>query len=86
MTVFRGNRHLSVQIIDDTRHVTLTAASSLKTKQGANKVAAEGVGSLVAQQARAKNITAVVFDRNGYAYHGVIKQIADSARKAGLQF
>jgi large subunit ribosomal protein L18 len=89
MTVYKSNRHTYVQAIDDAAGVTLAAASNLEKDQRAiaNKTAAlEKLGQLIGERLKAKNITAVVFDRNGYRYHGKVKAIADGARKAGISF
>jgi large subunit ribosomal protein L18 len=91
MSIFRSNKQISVQLIDDVTGVTLTSASSLEKEvastEGMNKTqqAAE-VGKLIAQKALQNNITQVVFDRNGYLYHGRVKSLADAARNAGLKF
>lgn len=92
LSVFRSSLHIYAQIIDDVRGVTLAAASSLdpdlrKTmKNGANAAAAEAVGKLVAQRAKAAGVEAVVFDRGGYIYHGRVKALAEGAREGGLSF
>ena len=89
LCVYRSNTNLYVQIIDDDAQVTLASASTLdkevKTKK-ANKEAAKEVGTLIAKRATAKNITNVVFDRGGYIYHGVVKEVAEAAREGGLKF
>lgn len=89
LCVYRSNTNLYVQIIDDIAQNTIVAASTLdkeiKTKY-ANKVAAKEVGTLIAKKALEKNITTVVFDRGGYIYHGVIKELAEAAREGGLKF
>lgn len=89
LCVYRSNKNLFVQVIDDVNGVTLVQASTLdkevKTKH-ANKEAAKEVGALVAKRAMEKNITTVVYDRGGYVYHGVVKELAEAAREAGLQF
>ncbi len=89
LCVFRSNANLYVQIIDDVTAKTLVSASTLdkevKTKH-ANKEAAKEVGALVAKRAIEKNIKEVVFDRGGYIYHGVVKELAEAARNAGLEF
>ena len=89
LCVFRSNSNLYVQIIDDDKATTLAQASTLdkevKTKH-ANKEAAKEVGALIAKRALEKNIKTVVFDRGGYIYHGVVKELADAAREAGLEF
>ena len=78
-----------VQVIDDVNAVTLVSASTLdkevKTKH-ANKEAAKEVGTLIAKRAQDKKIKTVVFDRGGYLYHGIIKELAEAAREAGLEF
>ena len=92
LNVFRSLSHIYAQIIDDTTGNTLVAASTLdeaikgKIKFGGNKEAAKEVGKLVAEKAVDKGIKLVVFDRGGYLYHGRIKELADAAREAGLEF
>jgi large subunit ribosomal protein L18 len=87
MTVFRSNKQVYVQIIDDLSGKTLAAASSLgmEDKMPKREQAAK-VGALIAKKAQEAGITAVVFDRNGYLYHGRVKEVADAARNAGLKF
>ena len=89
LAVFRSNNHMYAQIIDDTVGNTLVSASTLdkevKTKHS-NKEAAKEVGTLVAKRALEKNIKTVVYDRGGYVYHGVVKELAEAAREAGLEF
>ena len=89
LCVYRSNSNLYAQIIDDVAGNTLVQASTLdkevKTKLS-NKEAAKEVGSLVAKRALEKNIKEVVFDRGGYIYHGVIKELAEAAREGGLTF
>jgi len=87
MTVFRSNTQIYAQLIDDVTGVTLASASSLGLKEKATKIEqAAKVGALVAKVAQEAGITEVVFDRNGYLYHGRVKQLADAAREAGLKF
>jgi large subunit ribosomal protein L18 len=92
LAVYRSNKHIYAQIIDDSKGATLTAASTLDVdtkkdlKGGGNIVAAKAVGKLVAERAKAKGIDAVLFDRGGYLYHGRIKALAEAAREAGLKF
>lgn len=87
LTVFRSNCQIYAQIIDDVQGKTLASASSLGIKNKMTKTEqAAKVGALVAQNAKAAGITEVVFDRNGYLYHGRVKQLADAAREAGLKF
>ena len=87
MTVFRSNKQIYVQLIDDLTGVTLASASSLgMTEKVAKKEQAAKVGELVAKKAQEAGITEVVFDRNGYLYHGRVKELADAARKGGLKF
>ncbi len=90
MSVFRSNKQISVQVIDDATGKTLVAASSLeKSIAGAQgtKIAKAGlVGKLVAEKAIAAGLSTVIFDRNGFLYHGRVKQLAESAREAGLKF
>ena len=89
LCVYRSNSNIYAQIIDDIAGVTLAEAStlskSIKTKH-ANREAAKEVGTLIAKKAIEKNIKEVVFDRGGYIYHGIVKELADSAREAGLVF
>lgn len=89
LCVYRSNTNLYAQIIDDTKGETLAQASTLdkevKTKHS-NVEAAKEVGKLIAKRAAEKKIKTVVFDRSGYVYHGVVKQLAESAREAGLEF
>jgi len=89
LCVYRSNNNLYVQIIDDVAGTTLAQASTLdkevKTKHS-NKEAAKEVGNLIAKRALEKNIKSVVFDRGGYIYHGVVKELADAAREGGLEF
>ncbi|MBE5819968.1 MAG: 50S ribosomal protein L18 [Clostridiales bacterium] len=89
LCVYRSNANLYAQIIDDTEGKTLVSASTLdkevKTKKS-NKEAAKEVGALVAKRAIEKNIKTVVYDRGGYVYHGIVKELADAAREAGLVF
>lgn len=91
LVVFRSNMHIYAQIVDDAEGKSLACASTLvlsKTENGlhANKEGAARVGQEIARLAKEKNITKVVFDRNGYLYHGRIKAVADGAREAGLEF
>lgn len=89
LCVYRSNTNLYVQVIDDVAAKTLVSASTLdkeiKTKH-ANKEAAKELGTLIAKRASEKNIKEVVFDRGGYIYHGVVKELAEAAREAGLVF
>jgi len=87
LAVFRANRHIYAQVIDDANGTTLAAASSAEISAKAKKseIAAE-VGKLIASKATAKKITAVVFDRGGFAYHGRVKALAEAARENGLKF
>lgn len=88
LCVFRSNSNISVQVIDDTKGVTLVSASSLdmKLENGGNVDAAKAVGAEVAKRALKASIEDVVFDRGGYLYHGRVKALADAAREAGLKF
>lgn len=86
MTVFRSNKQIYVQVVNDDTHATLVAASSLGLEKCNKSEQAAKVGEMVAKKALEAGITAVVFDRNGYLYHGRVKAIADSARNAGLKF
>ena len=88
LNVYRSLNHIYVQVIDDQKGETLLSASTLqlKAKTGGNVAAAKEVGKAVAEQAAAKGIKQVVFDRGGYLYHGRVKALADAAREAGLEF
>ena len=89
MTVFKSNKSLSIQIIDDNKGHTLASASTLEKELKAIKVTVAGaaqLGELMGKRLLEKNIKTVVFDRNGYLYHGLVKALADGTRKAGVQF
>lgn len=92
LAVFRSQSHIYAQVIDDDLGKTLCAASSLdkdlksKWKRGSNLAAAKAVGELIAVRAKEKGVSAVVFDRGGFQYHGRVKALADAAREAGLKF
>ena len=92
LTIYKSLKRIYVQAVDDAKGVTLASASSLEKelraelKNGANINAAKAVGARIAARLKEQGIQAVVFDRNGYLYHGRVKALADSAREAGLQF
>ena len=92
LAVFRSNEHIYAQVIDDTKHHTIVAASSVEPDlksnlaTGSNREASVQVGKLIAARSLEKGITQVVFDRGGNLYHGRIKALADAAREAGLDF
>jgi large subunit ribosomal protein L18 len=91
LNVYRSLNHIYVQVIDDLQGATLVSASSAEgekanRKTGGNVAAAKEVGKAIAERARAKGVSKVVFDRGGYIYHGRVKALADAAREAGLQF
>jgi large subunit ribosomal protein L18 len=92
LSVFRSGKHIYAQIIDDAQGVTVAAASTLdkdlKTnlRTGADKDAASAVGKLIAERSKAAGVTAVVFDRGAYLYHGRVKALAEAAREGGLDF
>ena len=89
LNVFRSEKHIYAQIIDDTKGVTLCAASSLEKgfgNTGSNKEAAKIVGKQIAERAVKGGIENVVFDRGGYIYHGRVKELAEAAREGGLKF
>ncbi|HIU25804.1 MAG TPA: 50S ribosomal protein L18 [Candidatus Copromorpha excrementigallinarum] len=92
LCVFRSNKNISVQIIDDVNGVTLASASTIdkelksEIKNGGNREAAKAVGEAIAKRALDKGIKEVTFDRGGFLYHGRVKELADSAREAGLEF
>jgi len=86
-SVFRSNRGLFLQLINDLKGVTLLSASSQEIKKSSNQIdLAKELGKLIAQKAQAQKITEVVFDRGSYKYHGRVKAVADGAREAGLKF
>ena len=92
LCVYRSNKNISCQIIDDVNGVTLASASTVDkelkatVEYGGNKDAAKAVGEAIAKRALAKGIEEVTFDRGGFLYHGRVKELADSAREAGLKF
>lgn len=92
LSVFRSNRHIYAQVIDDTAGRTLAAASTVemdvrgRVPKGGDKEAAKVVGQLIAERAQQAGITDVVFDRGGYRYHGRVQALADAARESGLKF
>jgi large subunit ribosomal protein L18 len=91
LNVYRSLNHIYVQVIDDLHGATVVSASSAEgrkadRKTGGNVAAAKSVGKTIAERAKAKGVTKVVFDRGGYIYHGRVKALADAARAAGLQF
>jgi len=89
MTVFKSNKYIYVQVIDDAAGVTLASASSLEESLKAIKRNLDGAAKLgeeIGKRLKEKKVAAIVFDRNGYKYHGIVKAIADGARKAGITF
>ena len=91
LNVYRSLNHIYTQLIDDEKGVTIASASSVtakgeEKKSGGNIAAATSVGRLIAERAKEKGVTKIVFDRGGYLYHGRIKALADAAREAGLEF
>ena len=92
LSVFRSARHIYAQVVNDVDGKTLASASTMSKDlrgglgEGNKSAAAKKVGALLAEQCKSKGITKVVFDRNGYLYHGRIKALADAAREAGLDF
>ncbi len=92
LSVFRSNKHIYAQVIDDRSGQTVAAASTLdrdlkdKIKTGADREAAKNVGRLVAERALSAGVSEVVFDRGGYRYHGRVQALADAAREGGLKF
>ena len=88
LCLYRSNKNIEAQIIDDVKGTTLVSSSSivLKLENGGNIEAAKAVGADIAKKALALNITTVVFDRSGYVYHGRVKALAEGAREAGLKF
>jgi large subunit ribosomal protein L18 len=90
LAVYRSNKHISAQVIDDSTGKTLASAgtveATLRTNATGNIDAAKTVGALVADRAKAVGVTTVVFDRGGFRYHGRVAALADAAREAGLEF
>ena len=89
LCVYRSNTNIYAQIVDDVKGVTLVAASTLDKEvkeKHSNIAAAKEVGALIAKRALEKNIETVVYDRGGYIYHGVVKELAEAARSGGLKF
>ena len=89
LAVYRSLNHISAQVIDDVKGVTIVSASSVEKDfgmNGGNKAAARKVGELVAKRALEKGVECVVFDRGGYIYHGRVAQLAEGAREGGLKF
>jgi large subunit ribosomal protein L18 len=91
LNVYRSTNHIYVQVIDDLHGQTLVSASTAEGQKqnrrtGGNVAAAKEIGKTIAERAKEKGVTKVVFDRGGYIYHGRVKALADAAREAGLQF
>ena len=89
LNVFRSEKHIYAQVIDDVNGVTICSASTVEKDfegLGGNKEAAKKVGAKVAERAKAKGLETVVFDRGGYIYHGRVKELAEAAREGGLKF
>ena len=91
LNVYRSLNHIYVQVIDDLHDKTLVSASTAEGKKedrrtGGNVASAKAIGKTIAERAKAKGVTKVVFDRGGYIYHGRVKAVADAAREAGLKF
>ncbi len=86
LSVYRSLKQITAQVIDDTAHRTIAGASTKHVKGTSNVAGAKDLGALIAKKAKEQGITTVVFDRNGYKYHGCIKAVAEAAREGGLQF
>ncbi|MCF7833692.1 MAG: 50S ribosomal protein L18 [Candidatus Pacebacteria bacterium] len=86
LSVFRSNKFIYAQVIDDTKYNTLAQASDIVLEKGTKVERAKEVGKMIAEECKKKNISQVVFDRNGFKYAGRVKLVADAARSAGLQF
>lgn len=88
LSVYRSDKNISAQIIDDATGTTLASASTLedKSEKGSNVQAASRIGKLIAERAQAAKVDTVIFDRGGYLFHGRVKALADAARAAGLKF
>lgn len=86
LAVFKSNRYITAQVIDDRKSVTIVAGTSQGAKKGTPMEQARALGKTIAEGVKAKGITKVVFDRGGFSYTGAIKEIADGAREGGLEF
>ena len=86
LVIFRSDKHIYAQLVDDSANKTIATVSDLGIEQGKKAERAAEVGKLIAERAKSAGITRVVFDRAGYRYHGRIKAVADGARKGGLEF
>ena len=86
LTVFRSNRYIYAQLVDDENHVTIVSADSRKEQGASAKERAAAVGATIAEAAKKKGVDKIVFDRGGFQYQGMIAALAEGARKAGLQF
>jgi large subunit ribosomal protein L18 len=86
LTVFRSIAHIYVQVVDDLTGRTIASASSSKQATGGNVAGAKAIGKTIAERLLEKGVKRVVFDRNGFLYHGRVKAVADAAREAGLEF
>jgi len=86
LSIFKSNKYITAQLIDDSKGITLASASSKNIKDKNILEKAKAVGALIAEQAKAKKISKAVFDRGGYLYTGSVSALADGARKAGLKF
>lgn len=86
LTVFRSNKHIYAQLIDDIKGVTVASSSDLEMKKGDPSERAKEVGKDIGSKAKKSGFEKIVFDRNGYKYHGRVKALADAAREAGLKF
>jgi large subunit ribosomal protein L18 len=90
LCVYKTNKHISAQLIDDEQHITVASASTLQKdfgkSAGKSKETAKRIGKIIAEKAKEKSISTIVFDRGRYKYHGIIAELADGAREAGLQF
>ena len=89
MSVFRSNRHMYVQVIDDSRGHTIASASNLEKENRGLKTCTDDalkLGEIIGNRLKEQKVTEVVFDRNGYPYHGIVKGIAEGTRKAGIKF
>ncbi len=86
LSVFKSNRGMFLQIVDDVKMTTIVSANMREIKKGTKTKKAKELGKMIAEKALAKNVKVVVFDRGGFQYHGRIKAVADGAREAGLEF
>ena len=86
LSVFRSNKHIYAQLIDDSKGITIASANDQSVKSGNKSDRAKEVGKMLAEMAKKSKVVTIVFDRSGYKYHGRVKSLADAAREGGLKF